>query len=255
MRILIIEDEPNTANYLAETLQKVDASIVIENIIPSVMAGLAYFRSANMPELIFADIQLGDGLSFQIFKEFPDITTPVIFCTAYDEYALEAFDTNGINYILKPFDLSTVTKAIQKYKQLKQSLVDHNTVLYKDILSLFQKSEYRHENSILIYQNEKIIPLAVSEIALCFVQKDTTLLLCFSGNNFVTNYTLDDLEMRCGRLFFRVNRQYLINRKAIREVTNYYGRKLLLQLNIVYKAEITISKEKSAAFLDWLSKF
>ena len=137
MRIIIIEDECLTANDLADALKQLDPSITIDAILSSVKQASDYFSHNNFPDLIFSDIQLGDGLSFEIFKN-NDVTIPIIFCTAYNEYALEAFKTNGIDYILKPFTNESLNKTLQKYKQL-QKRFSRETYSYENMINLLQK--------------------------------------------------------------------------------------------------------------------
>lgn len=251
MRIIIIEDECLTANDLADALKQLDPTIIIDAILSSVKQASEYFNHNEFPDLIFSDIQLGDGLSFEIFKE-NDVTIPIIFCTAYDEYALEAFKTNGIDYILKPFTNESLNKTLQKYKQLQRRF-SKETYSYENMISLLQKKIVPKKTSVLVYQKEKIIPLAVSEIALCFVHNKITLLACFDQQNYMISQSLDELEEICGDNFYRANRQYLINRNAIKEVSHYYARKLLLKPTIQFKGDITVSKEKATIFLNWLS--
>jgi two-component system response regulator LytT len=252
MRVIIIEDELLAANDLAEGLRQLDSTISIEAILTSVKEASTYFVDHDLPDLIFSDIQLGDGLSFEIFTD-NDYNIPIIFCTAYDEYAFEAFQANGIDYILKPFTKESLRKTLQKYKQFQQKFYDH-TALYHDMINLLQKKAAHKRSSVLVYQKEKIIPLPVSEIALCYTHNKITLLICFnSDQNFVVSQSLDELEGICGEDFYRANRQYLINRKAIMEISHYYARRLLLKLTIPFKSNITVSKEKSTLFLSWLS--
>lgn len=250
MKIVIIEDESLTASDLAEGLKQIDPAITIEEILYSVKQASEYFSCNPLPDLIFSDIQLGDGLSFEVFKSH-ELNIPIIFCTAYDEYALEAFKANGIDYILKPFTNESLSKTLLKYKHLQRKFSKESS--YESVIELLQKKVLQKRSSVLVYQKEKIIPLPVSKIALCFVHNKITLLVCFDQQNFMVSQSLDELEEICGEDFYRANRQYLINRKAITEVSHYYGRKLLLKPSIVFKENITVSKEKSTTFLHWLS--
>jgi DNA-binding LytR/AlgR family response regulator len=251
MKVIIIEDEPLTAHDLAEGLKQLEPTIAIDAILSSVKQASDYLASNSLPDLIFSDIQLGDGLSFEIFKD-NDYNIPIIFCTAYDEYALEAFKANGIDYILKPFTNDSLQKTLQKYKQLHQKFSKENHS-YENMINLLQKKILPKRSSVLVYQKEKIIPLPVSEIALCYVHNKITLLISFDQQNFIVSQSLDELEEICGEDFYRANRQYLINRKAIKEVSHYYARKLLLKPTVTFKESITVSKEKSTLFLQWLS--
>lgn len=252
MKIVIIEDEELTAHDLADTISKSEPGCEVIAILYSVKEAIAYFGNKEEPDLIFSDIQLGDGLSFEIFKE-TDITVPVIFCTAYDEYALQAFKANGIDYVLKPFTKKTISVALRRYKDLKHNL-SKNATDYKLITDLLQRRQ-PSEASVLVYYKEKILPVNFSDIALFYIDKDIMHLVTFSLKAYSITKTMEEIEKIAGNNFFRVNRQYLIQRKAIKEASQYFHRKLLINLNIQYapKEPITVSKLRVADFLNWLS--
>lgn len=250
MKVVIIEDEPLTAEDLADTLVQLDASITVAAILPSVQNAVAYFKKHTDADLVFSDIQLGDGLSFEIFREVA-IGAPVVFCTAYDEYALEAFKANGIDYVLKPFTAATIQNTLKKYKQLQQNL-SKQEARYQHLLEHFESKFSHSRGSILVYQRDKIIPLAVSDIAVCFVENQITKVICFDQRVFVVNHTMDELERLLGSQFFRANRQHIINRKAVKEASQFFGRKLHVALLVPFQEDVIVSKAKSPVFLNWL---
>jgi two-component system response regulator LytT len=252
MKVVIVEDEALTAENLAEILLELPDGIEVVKILTSVMEATTYFKHNSSPDLIFCDIQLGDGHSFEIFKEV-QIDAPVIFCTAYDEYALEAFKNNGIDYILKPFTKKTIKAAIEKYKSLKVRL----SYTGIDFTNLLQNIQARHPldrkvSSLLINWKDKIIPVRINEVALFNIEFKLTQLITFDNRKYFTNHTLDELEEICGEDFYRANRQYLINRNAVAEALQYHARKLVLKLKIEDKHEIIISKNRVPEFLSWL---
>lgn len=251
MEITIIEDEKHTAEDLAETIIEIDSTINIVAILGSVEEAIMYFKKNGKPDLIFSDIQLGDGLSFEIFNAIP-ISTPVIFCTAYDEYALNAFKANGIDYVLKPFTKKTIANTLFKYKELKKSLLQAEN--YERILGLFKSNESQKQASVLVYIKDKILPLKISEIAVFYVENKITHLITFNQKTYAINKTLEELESLTGSSFYRANRQYLVNREAILEASQYFARKLALNLSIPFNERITISKEKAPEFLNWLTE-
>lgn len=251
MNVIIIEDELLMARHLEDALKQLDPAIVVHAVLSSVSQARLYFTDNDLPDLIFSDIQLGDGLSFEIFTE-NQVNVPVIFCTAFDEYALDAFKANGIDYILKPFTNASLHSTLQKYKLLNQQFARQQPS-YDQLLSLLYKKTANRKSALLVYQNERIIPLPVTDIAVCFIHNKTTLALCFNQQLFMISQSLDELENICGDEFYRANRQYLINRKAIKEVSHYYARKLILRLTVNFKDTITISKDRYSAFLQWLS--
>lgn len=251
MRIVIIEDEPLTAEDLSDTLLQVDSTIQIEAVLPSVKSGISYFKENGFPDLIFSDIQLGDGLSFEIFKQI-STTTPVVFCTAYDEYALDAFKANGIDYILKPFSATSISATIKKFKQLQESFSRKDTS-FKELVDLFENRLARKKSSILVYQRDKIIPIPVKDIAICYVENQITRAVCFDQRSYVVNHTLDELEDILGTQFFRANRQHLVNQRAVGEASHYFNRKLAVKLTVPFQDDVVVSKAKSTAFLNWLA--
>lgn len=251
MRVVIIEDEKITAEDLMQTIEQSDSSIEIAAVLKSVADGIAYFQSQPVPDLIFSDIRLGDGLSFEILS---DLNIPVIFCTAYDEYALNAFKANGIDYILKPFTLASVTTALQKYKNLAQIGQEEIARQYESIKRLFMENvKVSKETALLIRYKDKILPIKIEAVALFCLDDYMVHLLTFDGNTYYPGKSLEELERMAGDKFFRVNRRYLVNRDAIINVSSLLSRKLSVSVSVTAKDDILISKEKASAFLKWLS--
>lgn len=249
MNIVIVEDEKLTAEDLKDTILRVSPDLKVATILSSVKEAIAYFKSNPMPQLIFSDIQLGDGLSFDIYQEV-EVSAPIVFCTAYDEYALQAFDTNGIHYILKPFDEKKVEEAIEKFRNLQSVFTEEHTSFMK-VLETLQKPRGVTQ-SLLVYQQDKVIPVKFRDIALFYIKNEVTHLYTFSQKIYYINKSLDVIQQICGDDFYRANRQYIVNRSAIREVNQSLSRKVSVQLNVPFQENITISKEKMTDFLDWL---
>jgi DNA-binding LytR/AlgR family response regulator len=252
MQIVIIEDERLTADDLAETIQQVQPGAVITAMLKSVKEATQYLAAGHKPDLIFSDIQLGDGLSFEIFSTVP-VLAPVIFCTAYDEYALHAFKANGIDYILKPFTTDTIRQALQRYQQLQQSFAARTLPPYEAILKMFHGREAQRPASLLVHHADKILPVQLESIALFYLKNEVTHLLTFDGKVYCPNKSLDELEKMTGDTFYRINRQYLVAHKAVTGASNYLSRKLSVNLSVPFAEVITVSKEKSSSFLKWLS--
>jgi DNA-binding LytR/AlgR family response regulator len=254
MNIVIIEDEIMTAEDLAEIISQMAADIHISAILHSVKDSIQYFKELPSTDLVFSDIQLGDGLSFEIFRAVR-VEAPIIFCTAYDEYALEAIRSNGIEYILKPFTAETVTRAIDKYHQLKKHFVPAELDYEKLIRSITGNGGSEKKiNSILVYYKDKILPVGLDEIALFYIDKELTRLHCFNGKIYMVNQTLEELEQLSKGSFFRVNRQYLVNRRAVVDAHHYQPRKYIINLSIPFKDALVVSKNRTAAFLQWLTR-
>jgi len=253
MNIVIIEDEELVADDLAMSIAElVDEPVNIVQL-HSVKEAVTYFKSNPAPDLIFSDIQLGDGLSFAIFVAVP-VESPVIFCTAYDEYALEAFKANGIDYILKPFTTATLQRALQRYSQFKKIFSTEVSPQYSALMQMLTDRESQKTASVLVYHQDKIIPVKLDDIALIYLENEITHVLTFSGKTFYPNKNLDELEKLSGNHFFRANRQFLVCRKAIIDVSSFFSRKLSLNLNVSFNEKVIVSKGKASQFLDWLAK-
>ncbi|MEO6289834.1 MAG: LytTR family DNA-binding domain-containing protein [Ginsengibacter sp.] len=252
MKIVIIEDELLAAEDLSEILLKLSKEIQVTRILYSVKEAVEYFRHNRFPDLIFCDIQLGDGYSFEIFRQVK-LEVPVIFCTAYNQYALEAFKNNGIDYILKPFTSWHIKEAIEKYNILKQNFVT-TAIDYTGILKILQSEadNEKRPSSILVNFKEKIIPIKISDIAVFNIDHKITQLTMFNNQKFYISHALDELESFCGHEFYRANRQYLINRQTIQEAQQSYSRKLTVKLKVEGNHEVIISKNKASEFLNWL---
>lgn len=251
MKIVIIEDEELTANDLASTILKVDKTVQILAVLGSVKESVSYFQDNRDPDLIFCDIQLGDGLSFEIFQKC-SVTAPVIFCTAFDEYALKAFKTNGIDYILKPFSRQTIQGALHRYKTLENNFFLNDLSLVK-ILELFESRKNNKQNTLLVYHRDNIIPVKVEDIAIFYIENEVTHLITFTHKHHTISKAIEELQPITGDEFFRANRQFLINRNAVKDASQYFGRKLIVTLTIPFSEKIIVSKEKVTLFLDWLS--
>ena len=250
MNIIIIEDERLTAEDLKDLILQCEPQAKITAILGSVQESIDYFNSREMPDLIFSDIQLGDGLSFEIFQKL-DIKAPIIFCTAFDEYAIEAFKTSGIHYILKPFDEKDIREALAKYNKLKDSFNPAGNTL-NNILQLFQHKTQPKAASVLVHYRDQIIPIKLEDIAVFYIKNEVTMLYTFDKKTFTINKTLDEIQQNAGENFYRANRQFIINRNAVQNASQYFSRKVSITLNIPFEETITISKEKITHFLEWL---
>lgn len=245
MKIVILEDEPLTARDLCACITAAEPAAEVVAMLGSVEEATGYFRTHAMPDLIFSDIQLGDGLSFSVFQDHVP-TVPVIFCTAYDEYALEAFKAAGIGYILKPFTVRTIGEALARYNAFRNRWAG-----LPALVSLFGPDAGRR--SLLVYYQEKIMPVNIGDIAVFYLNEDVLRLVLFNKQQYSVNKKLEELEKLAGAAFFRVNRQFLVNREAIRDVSQDSGRRLLVNLRIPFGEEITVGRLKAAVFLEWLA--
>lgn len=253
MNIVIIEDERLVADDLEKNVKTILGESARFVQIRSVKEGIAYFQDGIEPDLVFSDIQLGDGLSFEIFTVLSK-PVPVIFCTAYDEYALEAFRANGIDYILKPFTKQMLEDALNKFRQLKQMPFTEQIDQYQLLMKMLAGNKKQQAASVIVYQKDKIIPISLDDVALFYLEGETTRLLTFSGKTYYPNKPLDELERISGTHFFRANRQFLVSRKVIVDVSNFFSRKLALNISLAFKDKIIVSKAKAPLFLEWLTQ-
>jgi DNA-binding LytR/AlgR family response regulator len=249
MKVVVIEDETITADDLIENLLAVRPNYTVVKLLTSVAEARIYFKQQPEIDIIFSDIQLGDGISFDIFKELT-INTPIVFCTAYNTYALEAFKANGIDYILKPFSQAEIKKAVEKF----ELLTNKNGVSINKLLNYLSDKQLKNNNmSLLVYQKDMIIPIDTNDIAIVQLLNGTVKLVLFNGDVYITTQSLDDIEKLNLPFFFRANRQFLLHRKIIKDALQYLNRKLLVRLIIHFDEQIFISKEKTPAFLAWLT--
>lgn len=251
MNIIIIEDERLTAEDLKDIITDNHPDCKVVKVLSSVKEAVNYFNTHEAPDLIFSDIQLGDGLSFDIYKTVA-IDTPIIFCTAYDEYALSAFNANGIHYILKPFDEKAIIDAIEKYRRLTTGSSGQDQQALNKVLNALQQKNHESNGSILVYQQDKVIPIRLKDIALFYIKNEITHLYTFDQKIFYINKSLDELQHGCGGDFYRANRQFLLNRNAVKEVSQTLSRKVSVHLNVAFEEDILVSKEKMTDFLTWL---
>ncbi|HNR85788.1 MAG TPA: LytTR family DNA-binding domain-containing protein, partial [Taishania sp.] len=215
--------------------------------ISSVKEGVQFFNSTEETiDLIFSDIQLGDGLSFDLFKA-TQLNVPVIFCTAYNQYAINAFKANGIEYILKPFSTKTITEALERYKNLKNNFTEN----IRKVEQQLQPVENQN-NTLVVHHKDKIIPLNREDIALVYIRNEQVTIRNFEGEQYYINKSLDELDQLLGDQFYRANRQFIVNKNAVKDITTLINRKYLVNLNFEFKQQIVVSKEKMSSFLNWL---
>ncbi len=252
MKIVIIEDEQKTARNLAKTIESVCSEAQILHCIESVEEGELFFQNAPDIDLIFSDIQLGDGLCFDIFERI-NLQIPIIYCTAYSEYAVRAFKNLGIGYILKPFSAPDVAQAIHKYQTLFEKEKTTKNTAELGLISEIKRQLMPKNTGIVVFRGDKIIPIENEKIAFLYIENAIVYVFTFDEKKLSTNYKLDDLEQKLYPQFFRANRQFLINRKAIKEASQHFNRKLQLHLTVSFPKVILIGKEKVTLFLNWLT--
>ena len=251
IRTLIIEDESAAINRLKKELKAVKGvTFEIADSLESVKDSIAWFGENEPVELVFMDIQLSDGLSLEIFKR-AEVNCPVIFTTAYDEYALQAFKFNSIDYLLKPINPEELQAAIDKYVQSRSGMAQPNYVnQLMQLAATFQPTNFR--SSFLVSFRQKMVMIDVQEVAYLYVKERGVFLKKKDGKEHVVDFFLDDLEQQLDpALFYRANRQFLVARSSIREIEPYFNGRLLLIVNPEAHTSVIISKEKATHFKRW----
>ncbi len=252
MKILILEDETLAAERIIKILNEIDTKIEIVGQIKSVEAGMEWFRENPEPDLIISDIRLLDGLSFDLFKDLK-IETPIIFTTAYDQYAIKAFEVNSIDYLLKPIQKEKLAFSIQKH----QERVAENKFPadFGGLYDLIQSQKRSYKSRFLIKVGQKIVAVPVEKISYFFSQNKLTYIVTKEGRKLPSDQTLETLEEQLDpNVFFRANRQVIVSFDAIAEIHPYFKGRLKLDLNPAIDLEIVVSAEKTPEFKSWLDQ-
>ena len=250
MKVLIIEDEKPSARRLQRMLNALD--IEAQTMLHSVEDAIQWFERNEHPDLIFLDIQLSDGLSFEIF-EAVEIKSAVIFTTAYDEYALQAFKLNSIDYLLKPIDTEELSLSVKKYSE-RLSQQQAVTLDINDIKKLLVNSSdrnYRKRFSVKVGQHLKLIN--IEEIECIYSENKGTYVHTSEGRNYLLDSTLEHLEHELDpNLFFRINRKFFVHIKAIKDMVSYTNSRLQIKLNTYKEQDVIVARERVKDFKNWL---
>lgn len=249
-RILIIEDEARAARELASMLTAVDPDTEILTILDSVELSVQWLNSNHHPDLIFSDIQLADGLCFDIYNKV-QVQSPVIFCTAFDEYLMNAFDMHTVSYLLKPITKQKLEKALDKFYALRSVFNKQQDTGFNVLLEQLRN---QYKTALLVHEKDKIIPLQVKDIAFIYLDKSLLSVTTSANKKYYLSSSLDELEKSLDpSSFYRANRQFLINRTSVANAERFFARKLVVRLTVQTPETVVISKAKASEFLQWLS--
>jgi len=250
MKLLIIEDEAPAFRRLQNLLHEIDPRLEIIEVIDSVEDSIKWLKNHNAPDLIFMDIQLSDGLSFEIFDAVK-IDKPVVFTTAFDEYTLRAFKVNSIDYLLKPIKKEALAQSLNKYNELKNMFGQQQDL--NQLISRIRLDERKFKTRFLIKQGEKLISVETTDIAFFFTHNGLVYLKSYADRKYMLDYTLDELmEQLDPDKFFRANRQFLVAFEAIKAVHKWHKGKLLIETMPETAEKITVSAEKASSFKNWM---
>jgi two-component system LytT family response regulator len=249
MNVLIIEDEESAFDNLKRILLEIDNSITIVSWLQSVEQSIDWFESNNSPDIIFLDIHLSDDLSFKIFESV-QISCPIVFTTAFDEFAIKAFELNSIDYLLKPITPKTVDKALTKYHTNIKSNSYGN--LIQDLKKIATRNNYKER--FLVNKGDELIIIPTLDISY-FYKDNNTYIVLKNGKRYPIKYTLEELiELLNPSKFYRINRQFIVQVSAISKITLWFKGKLKLQLTPEFEGNVFVSREKSMNFKNWMDK-
>ncbi|MDR6462844.1 LytTR family DNA-binding domain-containing protein [Chryseobacterium sediminis] len=251
MNIIIIEDEFRAAKSLQNLISDLKPDSKILGVYDSIETSIEGLKDVK-PDLIFMDIQLSDGLSFEIFKSV-DITCPVVFCTAFDQYMLDAFKSKGVDYVLKPFSKEDIAEALRKVDELKKFFQKNDLPDLELLIQKINQPASTGKSNFLVFKNQKYTTIPTEDIAYFYIHNEITHLVTFGKEQFSLSQPLGQVaEQVSDKQFFRVNRQYLVNFKAIKEMEHYFQRKILVKLTVETPEKLLINKEKTHSFFTWL---
>ena len=253
MKAVIIEDEKIAAESLKSLVNQLDENVEVVAMLQTVEDSVEWLSDNKQPDLLFVDIHLADGSSFSIFEKVK-VECPIIFTTAYDEYALKAFEVNSIDYLLKPINKDDLQRALNKYKNLKGQA---SNIDYMNIMShLLEQTNIvnNYKEFFLIPERDKLIPLATKDIAFIYIDLKLIKAVTYSGKVYYMNQNLDELMSQLSpKKFFRANRQYIIAHEAVKDVSVWFGNKISINLIVPTEDKIIVSKARVTEFKNWFS--
>lgn len=252
MKALIIEDEKAAVRNLIALLEEVAPDMEILDTLDSITDSIGWLENHPVPELIFLDIHLADGSAFEIFEHI-SITCPIIFTTAYDEYALRAFKVNSVDYLLKPIALDDIRKALEKLSHLYASPAKE-TIDYSSLIHALKREENYKTHFLIPVKGDKLLPLSVDMVLFFYIVDGIVKGVLTDGKEYVFTQTLDELsDCLDPALFFRVNRQYFISRKAVLDIDLWFNSRLSVNLIVETPERILVSKARVPEFKEWFT--
>jgi len=250
MKVLIIEDEIHTANGLVKMLKTIESDIEIVKIIGSVEETVEYLAEVPELDLIFMDIQLSDGISFEIFTEIK-VDYPVIFTTSYDEYAIKAFQVNSVDYLLKPIELAALQKSLDKFKKLFSKSIQNKQI--EQMLSQISFVQKEYKSRILVKTVKGLLTLQIEDVAYFYIDNQLVFVKTNDNLRYSIDKKLDEMEkLKEKKKFFRLNRQFISSINAIYAIHNYFNNTLKIDLKPAIDKEIIVSRYNVKEFKEWL---
>ena len=251
MNVIIVEDELAASENLSYLLTKINPSIEVIAVLDTVTATVDYFSKPHDGVLVFMDIHLADGISFEIFDQVA-IHIPVIFTTAYDQYALKAFKVNSIDYLLKPIDEEELSDALDRFEaQIQKRGIDENQL--ESLLQLIQKKATNFKQTFLVGMGDQLVPVKTNDIAYFFIDTGVVKAVTVHDRSYVLDVKLEDIEVALDpTIFYRANRQFILRREAIVTIKFHFNSKLLVEVLPACSERIVVSKAKASDFKNWM---
>ncbi|NLR91395.1 LytR/AlgR family response regulator transcription factor [Flammeovirga agarivorans] len=256
IKVIIIEDELPAQRLLKETLQEINFETNVIGCLNSIKSAVEWFQNNPHPHIVLLDIQLSDGLSFEIFKQVK-VESAIIFTTAYDEYAIQAFKVNSIDYLLKPVEKDELRSAFEKYHNYNKKYIQeqNSNIDFSELASLIKGEKTEYRKRFLIHSNESFFHLPVEDIALFYSMRGVTFAVTFEKREYPVNFSLENLKDHLQPdNFFKLNRQFIVNIDAIKRVHAYFNGKLKIEMQPSHSEDIIIGKDKAASFKRWLDR-
>jgi len=252
MNVVIVEDEMAASENLVFMLKNLEDQVEVLAVLDSVKKSIEYFSTNQEADLVFMDIHLADGLSFEIFDAIK-IDAPIIFTTAYDQYALKAFKLNSIDYLLKPIDEDELEESLVQFKaQIKSKGLGTNQV--EGLLSFLNDQKKVYKSMYLVHHRDELIPLKTEKIAYLYIENGIVKAVTKDKQTHIIDQKLEDIENDLDPVvFYRLNRQFIVQRDAISGIKQYFHGKLIVNVNPVYEERVIVSKAKAAEFKNWMN--
>ncbi len=250
MKVLILEDETLAGQKIQNLLNEIDGTLVVLDVLKSVESAKEWFDNNEQPDLVISDIRLLDGLSFELFETI-DYHNPVIFTTAYDQYAIKAFEVNSVDYLLKPIQKEKLATALKKVKNKTETA----TIQYQDIINIMKSQQVEYKSRFMIKAGHKILAIPIEKIAYFYSLNKLTYIISTDNKKYPCDQTLEVIDQQLDpKLFFRANRKYIVKFEAISEIHPYFKGRIKINLTPEAEDEIVISSERTPDFKKWLDQ-
>ncbi|MEP2236890.1 MAG: LytTR family DNA-binding domain-containing protein [Maribacter sp.] len=251
MKVILVEDELAASDNLSYLLTKINPAIEVIVVLDTVKATVDYFSNPHEGVLVFMDIHLADGISFEIFDQV-EIDIPIIFTTAYDQYALKAFKVNSIDYLLKPIDQEELSSALERFtSQNQRNGIDEQQM--QSLLHLIQNKSTNYKQTFLVGVGDQLLPIKTADIAYFYIDTGLVKAVTVQERSYVLDIKLEDIEDALDpQLFYRANRQFIVRREAITAIKFHFNSKLLVDVHPPCNERIVVSKAKASDFKNWV---